>query len=116
MSVLKQCAVCGGRITPTRDVSDFGYCENCGIVYLLRDGLLERPHKGPPGAVEKALGRPYETKDKPGEIESISVAGSPPSSSYHWRCPDCDAVMEFDNEADLDFVKREHIREYHPNR
>jgi hypothetical protein len=33
-----------------------------------------------------------------------------------WRCPDCGAVMDAENDSDLEFVKREHIREYHPNR
>jgi hypothetical protein len=34
----------------------------------------------------------------------------------HWKCPDCGANLGAENDSDLEFVKREHIREYHPNR
>ena len=44
------------------------------------------------------------------------TAWSSRSPTSLWVCPDCGVEMNAPNEGDLGFVKREHIREYHPNR
>lgn len=101
---------------PVADDSVFGYCENCGLVYALRSRLKEDWSKETPRNPRTG------PKEEPGGLSSPSAAThfdaeipAQPTGS-HWRCPDCDAEMSAANDSDLGFVKREHIREYHPNR
>ena len=53
---------------------------------------------------------------KPARATSPDTEDRPQTLNSRWRCPDCDAYLEAANDTDLQFVKREHIREYHPNR
>ena len=115
MSV-KGCEVCGGHVRPLDDQSAFGYCESCGIVYALKDrlkGALDTDRVGRLGA-----GLTSESKG-PNTLSGVSTSDATTpshSSGSHWRCPDCDTEIHSDNDSDLEFAKREHIREYHPNR
>ena len=93
MSVSAKCKVCSGHVRPVDDRSIFGYCEKCGLVYALKDRLADREAGGARRGEEPAQGR-----------------------GLRWRCPDCDSEMEATSEADLEFIKREHVREFHPNR
>ena len=109
------CEVCGGRVKPVSDQSIFGYCENCGLVYALRDRLKVEPvTEAFAGLTAGVAGEPVETG-----IAEAPVPDSPASArsaGSRWRCPDCDMEISSDNDSDLGFAKREHIREYHPNR
>lgn len=95
----------------------FGYCERCGLVYALKDRMTEQ-------GGEKKAGGPSVGFRKEGTKDTIETRSSVRESTEkqdrtphsHWRCPDCDAEIDSENESDLDFAKREHIREYHPNR
>jgi hypothetical protein len=97
------------------DQGVLGYCENCGIVYVLKDRLE--------GAWDKeklrfGAGVTSESKG-PNTLRGVSVVdATPPAQSQgsYWRCPDCDTEIRSDNDSDLGFARREHIREYHPNR
>jgi hypothetical protein len=111
----KRCEVCGGQVRPIGDQGGLGYCESCGIVYVLTDGL-----KG--GRVAEALGglgmsEPSEPKGTDrSRGASVDAAAPIRASGSYWKCPDCGAEIRSDNDSDLGFAKREHIREYHPNR
>ena len=113
---VKGCEVCGGHVRPLDDQSAFGYCENCGIVYALKDrskGVLDTERLGVLGA-----GFTNESKgpNSPSGVSMIDATAPPHSPGSCWRCPDCDTEIRSDNDSDLEFAKREHIREYHPNR
>ena len=111
----RDCEVCGGRVRPIDDQSVFGYCEKCGLVYALRDRLKEALGAETVAGLEAGTaGESTEARDT-----RIPVSESTPparSSGSHWRCPDCEMDIHSDNDSDLGFAKREHIREYHPNR
>ena len=115
MSV-KECAVCGGHVRPLDDRSGFGSCDKCGVVYALGDRVKAGWVTEPPG------GREEGSRSEPAGIVQparayagdATAVGRTPGS--YWRCPDCDTEIRADNDSDLGFAKREHIREYHPNR
>jgi len=97
------------------DQGVFGYCENCGIVYVLKgrlEGALDIEKLGfGAGALSGSKG--------PNTLRGVSVAdATTPAQSQgsYWRCPDCGTEIRSDNDSDLGFARREHIREYHPNR
>ena len=111
----KKCKVCGGHVRPLDEQSTFGYCEKCGIVYALKDRLREsegtdeerRPESGfLDGRKEARMRRRADSYDEE----------SRQATSFRWRCPDCDAEFNETSDTDLQFAKREHVREYHPNR
>jgi hypothetical protein len=54
--------------------------------------------------------------DRPSRATFVDTEKHPRPFNSHWRCPDCDAEVDSANDSDLEFAKREHIREYHPNR
>jgi len=108
----KACGVCGGPVRPLDDQSVFGYCENCGIVYALKDRLTAARDTRVPGRIGASPDREAKGTGFTGGI-ATTPARSPGS---HWRCPDCDTEIRADNDSDLEFAKREHVREYHPNR
>ena len=100
---------------PLDEQSTFGYCERCGIVYALKDKLTEhgytdeqrRPESGfLRGRKEARMQRPADSYDEE----------SRQAPSFHWRCPDCDAEFNETSDTDLEFARREHVRDYHPNR
>ena len=98
------------------DQSVFAYCEKCGIVYALKDRVeggwyTERSEKARTGVTRESMG----TNTRGGVPTVSATTPKEPSGSY-WRCPDCDTEIRSDNDSDLEFAKREHIREYHPNR
>jgi predicted RNA-binding Zn-ribbon protein involved in translation (DUF1610 family) len=112
VSVPKRCEVCGGNVRPTDEPSKFGYCEKCGIVYVLRAAVREEWGEGAPGPSKGDSAREAgssETAVPPDEVP-------PRASVFRWRCPDCNEDLRADSDTDLEFLKREHIREYHPNR
>lgn len=95
--------------------SIFGYCERCGIVYALDKLRDQRAEEG----TEAFGGEPIEQEKR----EDTRDGGLPrenerktKSAIFRWKCPDCDAELTADDETDLSFLKREHIRELHPNR
>lgn len=93
----------------------FGYCERCGIVYAmdkLRERRAEEETEGL-GSEPIEQSRQEDTPDVglPGASE-----GNAESAAFRWRCPDCDSVLTANDQTDLGFLKREHIRELHPNR
>ena len=95
--------------------SNFGYCERCGIVYAL-DKLRER--KAEEGAEE--LGSESSKGRRREETNGRNILArnklQVEFSDFRWKCPDCDAELAAGSESDLGFLKREHIRELHPNR
>ena len=100
---------------PVDDQSIFGYCENCGVVYVLKDRLGGSRGTEPPQGLGARLGlEPRETDMIGRSARAEDEAQLKPSVS-HWRCPDCDAEISADSDS-LEYVKREHIRDYHPNR
>ncbi|HLQ06648.1 MAG TPA: hypothetical protein VK126_02720 [Nitrososphaerales archaeon] len=115
MTIAKRCEVCGGNVTPVDDQSPFGYCEACGIVYALRDRLQGRPTYEKPRTTESQSDEEPMGVDRPGEAAPLEAENAEHVSS-RWRCPDCGTVLESAVDSDMEFLKREHIREYHPNR
>jgi predicted RNA-binding Zn-ribbon protein involved in translation (DUF1610 family) len=113
LSASKRCEVCGGNVRPTEEQGDFGYCEKCGIVYAL--GAWMRGERGP--------GVPGFFRADTGQEEVMPKIAVPPDdevrprvSAFRWKCPDCNEDLRAESDVDLEFLKREHIREYHPNR
>jgi rubredoxin len=103
-------------VTPVDDQSPFGYCEACGIVYALRDRLQGRPSRETPRVIELQSDEEPVGTDKPGGAAHVDAEEPSEHLGSRWRCPDCGTLLESANESDLEFLKREHIREYHPNR
>jgi hypothetical protein len=103
-------------VRPLADPSGLGYCEECGIVYALKGGGKgERVTDVPEALKVGAGGEPEGTEWRRG-TSAADVTPPGPSSGAYWRCPDCDTAIRADNDSELGFAKREHIREYHPNR
>lgn len=108
---VKGCEVCGGTVRPLDDRSVFGYCEKCGLVYALTDRLIGGwGTEGASGVEAVTKSESLETKMSREASRADAALGS------YWRCPDCDAEIRMDSDSDLEFAKREHLREYHPNR
>jgi hypothetical protein len=116
MSMSKGCEVCGGKVRPIDDQSLFAFCDTCGIVYVLKDRLEGQQSTEAPREIELGLGREPKDTEMPRRTAFIDNEAPLESLSSHWRCPDCDTDLEAPNEADLEFLKREHVREFHPNR
>ncbi|HEV2139397.1 MAG TPA: hypothetical protein VGR53_11205 [Nitrososphaerales archaeon] len=116
MTVAKRCEVCGGTVSPVDDQSPFGYCEACGIVYALKERLQGRQSYEPPRVVESQSDENPRETDSPSWEAFAGTDAPTKQSGSHWKCPDCGADLRAENDSDLEFVKREHIREYHPNR
>ena len=108
----KNCEVCGGRIAPLEGGRGLGACKSCGLVYYLGDANRRQE--------EAAGGERPETTGREG-VEGPPAAapafeGSPDADTHRWRCPDCEGVFEAETDSELGFAKREHLKEYHPNR
>jgi hypothetical protein len=102
-------------VRPLNDQGVLGYCEKCGIVYVLKnrvEGAWDKEELGfGAGVTGESSG--------PNTLRGVSVAEAttpPQSRGSYWRCPDCDTEIHSDDDSDLGFARREHIREYHPNR
>lgn len=108
--------MCGGNVTPVDDQRPFGYCEVCGIVYALKDRMQERRTHETPTVVKLQSKEEPRGPDNPSSGAFADTEESTKRSGSHWRCPDCGVDLYADDDSDLEFVKREHIREYHPNR
>jgi hypothetical protein len=103
-------------VKPTNDESAFGYCEKCGIVYFLKSKMGEQKKKDSLEGIERSLSEGSGSEEiKTWEETPALQAGSQPAK-HRWRCPDCGAVMDSTDEDELEFIKREHFKEYHPNR
>jgi len=97
------------------DQSVFGYCEDCGIVYALKDRLKGSLGAGSlAGREVRASGESMGTMGVRASVAESPTPAQPPGA--HWTCPDCGMEIQSDSDFDLAFSKREHIREYHPNR
>jgi len=112
---VKVCEVCGGDVKPLEDQSALGFCENCGIVYAFKNRLKEEQ--------DAEMSRRREVgiigemgANRPRGVSGVGVTAPAQSPGSYWRCPDCDTEFHSENDSDLEYVKREHIREYHPNR
>ena len=116
MSMSKGCEVCGGKVRPIDDKSLFGYCDTCGIVYVLKDRLERQRSSEAPRGIESRVGEEPMEPETPKRTPPLDTEVPLESAQSHWRCPDCDTDLEAPDETDLEFLKREHIREYHPNR
>jgi predicted RNA-binding protein with PUA-like domain len=89
----------------------------CGIVYILKGRMGEPMNKDALEGLEKTFVEGQDKADnKPWEPASPDQVEQTQPSTHRWRCPDCGSVMESPEEGDLEFIKREHFREYHPNR
>ena len=101
---------------PIDDQSIFGYCEKCGIVYAMKARLSEEQGAETPPRLEAGtVGETKGTDTQRGSSVAGDATGARSTGSY-WRCPDCGTEIRTDNDSDLEFVRREHLREYHPNR
>jgi predicted RNA-binding Zn-ribbon protein involved in translation (DUF1610 family) len=116
LTIAKRCEVCGGTVTPVDDQSPFGYCEACGVVYALKERLQGRRSHETPRVVELQSAEEIRETDSPSKEAFAGTDEPTKQSGSHWKCPDCGADLKAENDSDLEFVKREHIREYHPNR
>jgi predicted RNA-binding Zn-ribbon protein involved in translation (DUF1610 family) len=116
LSTSKRCKVCGGNVSAVDGQSPFGYCDSCGIVYALKDRLNGQWSKDAPRGIELGPGGRLRETDRPRGATLVDTEEDSEPSNSHWKCPDCDAELNAANDADLWFAKREHIREYHPNR
>jgi hypothetical protein len=104
-------------VSPTGEGSAFGYCEKCGVVYFLGTDVGERMKEGDHGSLERTTRSEVDRKGaRPSKAAFAEREESPQPSYSRWKCPDCGAEIELTSEGDLMFAKREHIREYHPNR
>ena len=111
----KECKVCGGNVRPLDEQSTFGCCEKCGIVYALKDRLTDHEYTGEQGRPEAGFLEGRKEARVQGRTDSY-YEESRRAASLHWRCPDCDAEFKETSDTDLEFAKRQHVREYHPNR
>ncbi len=102
-------------MAPVDDQGPFGYCEACGVVYALRDRMQGRPTHERPRKVESQPVEEPRGGDRSSEAAAIEVEPAEQGGS-RWRCPDCGTLLESAVDSDMEFLKREHIREYHPNR
>jgi predicted RNA-binding Zn-ribbon protein involved in translation (DUF1610 family) len=116
LSVSRRCEVCGGRVRPTDQQSNFGFCEKCGIVYALRARATNEWGEEMPRSFEGDFGKGREEPSRSKVSASEDTGELARASAFLWRCPDCDSELRAANDTDLGFLKREHIREYHPNR
>ena len=100
----KRCEVCG---SPVRLIGEgpFGSCEKCGLVYMMDLTLAQE---------ETASGS--EQPSPVGPSKEQAEDEEPGAAGARWRCPDCDELLMAENEGDLKFVIREHVKEFHPNR
>ena len=98
MSVTAVCRVCGGHLRPVDGQSPFQSCDSCGLVYALGDRAMDPSNLQVP------------------RVEMADRGGTADLPGSRWTCPDCGAELEMSSEMDLQFARREHIREYHPNR
>jgi len=107
----KRCEVCGSQVRQIGE-GPFGACEKCGLVYALD---LRSREEGTPG--NESL-PPRKSNEEAEVVGEEPIKGQVPSDDNRarWRCPDCEEVLTADNEADMKFVIREHVREFHPNR
>jgi len=112
----KGCEVCGGRLRPLEGQSVFAYCENCGIVYALRDRMKGTWDTETPGKLRAQIAGESSGKEEPGGVPMVEATTPAETPGSYWRCPDCDTEIRSENDSDLEFAKRDHIREYHPNR
>jgi hypothetical protein len=94
----------------------FGCCEKCGIVYALKDRLNGAWDRETPGRFEAGVTSESNAPNTLREVSVVDATTRVQSQGSYWRCPDCDSEIRSDNYSDLEFAKREHIREYHPNR
>jgi rubredoxin len=94
----------------------FGCCENCGIVYALKDRSKVAWAGARQGRFEEGANSEPEGPNTLREVSVVDPGTPVRSQGSYWRCPDCDMEIRSDNDSDLEFAKREHIREYHPNR
>jgi len=110
----KRCEVCGGSVKPFEERSGLGYCEKCGLVYAMIIGtedVSSFEHVGP-----RVDSSEEETEAVVSTGPETTNSRNSPNFKSKWRCPDCESEIISENETDLEYLKREHIREYHPNR
>ena len=93
-----------------------GYCENCGIVYALKEKLKGTWDTETPRRFEGGITSDSKEAGSQRRVSPVDTKAPVRSPGSYWRCPDCDAEIRSDNDSDLKYAKREHIREYHPNR
>ena len=105
----KRCEVCGGQVNLIGE-GPFGSCERCGLVYALRS---KAPVEEVPGAEPGFQAQQEEREEEEGQPRGRSPSTT---AGARWRCPDCDQLLTAENESDLKFVVREHVKELHPNR
>jgi len=102
-------------VKPVDGRSVFGYCENCGLVYVFKDRLKGASGTETLAGLEAGVtGGSMGARSGRDSLSESTTPARPPGS--HWRCPDCEVEITSDNDSDLGFAKREHIREFHPNR
>ena len=102
-------------MNPLDEKGNLGYCEHCGVVYALQKlkGQTEKERAGFLGFGLRGGGGQTGTRE---ESPSTPSRQRGDSSVFRWKCPDCDEDLTADSESDLNFLKTDHIREYHPNR
>jgi rubredoxin len=101
-------------VQPVDGKSPFGSCENCGLVYVMKEKPSQVQAVGELGGGGGWYVKAPKESDK--SRETAPPVEEPQSTSSRWRCPDCGTELTSDNESDLGFLKVVHIREYHPNR
>ena len=100
---------------PTDEQSNFGFCEKCGIVYALRARTTDESGEQAQRTFEREFGNKAEAA-RSRTAAPDDTGERPRAPAFLWRCPDCEAELRADNDVDLEFLKRGHIRDYHPNR
>jgi hypothetical protein len=103
-------------VKPADAKGNFGYCEKCGIVYALRARTTGEWGREAPRPFEGEFGEETKEQSRPRTPAPVEPGEQARASAFLWRCPDCDTELRADNDVDLQFLKREHIRGYHPNR
>jgi hypothetical protein len=85
-------------------------------MYALKDRLTKGSVPEAPNGLGAVI--PSESRDRGVPLGSSVVHAETPAQipGTRWRCPDCDTDIRSESESELEFLKREHIREYHPNR
>ena len=107
----KGCEVCGGLVKPVNDKSLFGYCEKCGLVYVLKERQAGSWDSDAPAGVMADMPRGREEKPR----KEARAEQQEQLQQVSWECPDCGMVIEAESDS-LKFAKRQHIADYHPNR
>jgi hypothetical protein len=116
LTSVKGCDVCGGRVQPVSQDSTLGYCVSCGIVYFLRTKSGLEVETESMDVLQNKFGNEQAPRSEVADPPPEQVERAPEPAGSYWMCPDCGTRFALSDQSDAMYIKREHFREFHPNR